>query len=66
MHFYLNVNDLHIHEIIIQTKSNTNKSHIYIAFKRYIYIYVHFRLRYLDTVFQNEQQRRRFFVYFSK
>ena len=37
---------------------------IYIVFKRYIYNYVHFRLRYLDTVFQNEQQRRQFFVFF--
>ena len=65
MHFFLNVNDSHIHEIFIQTKFNKNKSHIYIVFKRYILIYVHFRLRYLDTVFQNEQQRRRFFVFFQ-
>ena len=41
-----------------------NLINIYIVFKRCIYNYVHFRLRYLDTVFQNEQQRRRFLVIF--
>ena len=41
-----------------------NLINIYTLFKCYIYNYVHFRLRYLDTVFQIEQQRRRFFVDF--
>ena len=66
MQFYLNVNDSQIHEIFMQTKFNKIKSCIYIVFKRYIYDFVHFRLRYLDTVFQNEQQRRLFFVFFFK
>ena len=66
MHFYLNVNDSHIHEMFIQTRFNKSKSHIYIMFQRYIYNYVHFRLRCLDSVFHSEQQRRRFFVFFSK
>ena len=63
MHFYLNVNDSHIPEIFILTKFNKNKSHVYIVVKWYIYNYVHFRLRYVDTVFQNEQ-RRQFFGFF--
>ena len=66
MHFYLNVNDLHIHGMFIQIRFNKSKSHIYIMFQRYIYNYVHFRLRCLDSVFHSEQQRRRFFVFFSK
>ena len=67
MHFYLNVNDSHIHGIFIQTRFNKNKSHIYIMFQRYIYYnYVHFRLRCLDSVFHSEQQRLRFFVFFFK
>ena len=41
-----------------------NLINIYTVFKRCIYNYVHFRLRNLDTVFQNEQQRRRFFIVF--
>ena len=64
MHFYLNVNDSHIHGMFIQTRFNKKKSHIYKMFQRYIYNYVHFRLRCLDSVFQSEQQRRRFFVGF--
>ena len=38
MHFYLNVNDSHIHGMFIQTRFNKNKSHIYmyIMFQRYI------------------------------
>ena len=39
MHFYLNVNDSHIHGMFIQTRFNKNKSHIYIMFQRYIYNY---------------------------
>ena len=66
MHFYLNVNDSHIHGMFIQTRFNKNKSYIYIMFQPYIYNYVHFRLRCLDSVFHSEQQRRRFFVFFSK
>ena len=54
MHFYLNVNDSHIHGMFIQTRFNKNKSHICIMFQRYIYNYVHFRLRCLDSVFHNE------------
>ena len=33
--------------------------------QRYIYNYVHFRLRCLDSVFYSEQQRRRFFDFFK-
>ena len=64
MYFYLNVNDSHIHGMFIQTRFNKNKSHIYIMFQRYIYNYVQFRLRCLDSVFHSKQQRRRFFVFF--
>ena len=42
-----------------------NKSHIYIMFQRYIYNYVHFRLRCLDSVFHSEQQRQQLFVFFQ-
>ena len=66
MHFYLNVNDSHIHGMFIQTRFNKNKLHVYIMFQRYIYNYVHFRLRCLDSVFHSEKQRRRFFVFFFK
>ena len=66
MHFYLNVNDSHIHGMFIQTRFNKNKSHIYIMFQRYIYNYVHFCLRCLDSVFHSDKQRRRFFVFFFK
>ena len=44
MHFYLNVNDSHIHGMFIQTRFNKTKSHIYIMFQCYIYNYVNFRL----------------------
>ena len=57
-------NDSHIHGMFIQTRFNKKKSHIYIMFQRYIYNYVHFRLRCLDSVFHSEQQRRRFFGVF--
>ena len=61
---HLKVNDSHIHGMFIQTRFNKNKSHIYLMFQRYIYNYVHFRLRCLDSVCHSEQQRRRFFVFF--
>ena len=66
MHFYLNVNDSHIHGMFIQTGFNKNKSHIYIMFQRYIYNDVHFRLKCLDSVFHSEETTTTIFRFFSK